>query len=161
MTLLEAAPVGDGRHKRSESSRAKIVAAMLDLVGDGHFSPSAASVAKAAGVGISSVFRHFTDMDELYRQMVAILEAKALPLITQVPTGNSWKERLIDVTTHRMAVFEMILPYRVSANNKRFDSAYLMGDYKRVMGLEWTTLKIHLPPSVLSDNLGARGLSVI
>lgn len=73
-----AAPI-DGRRKRSHSSRAKIVKALLDLVEGGTISPSAAEVAEAAGVGLRSVFRHFDDMESLYREMSDGIEAKVLP----------------------------------------------------------------------------------
>jgi AcrR family transcriptional regulator len=157
----EAVPFGDGRHERSRTSRAKIIAALLKRVEDGDTTPSAASVAKLAGVGISSVFRLFADMDALYREMVEHIEAKVLPSVFTMPEGNTWKERMISAFEARAKVFETILPYRAAANHKRFDSDYLMDDFKRVMKLERDTVETHLPPSVLKDKLGTDALNVI
>lgn len=154
-------PHADGRRERSRSSRTKIVAAMLDLVGNGDVSPSAARVAEVAGVGLRSVFRHFEDMDALYREMGEVIEARVLPIILQTPVGEGWKEKLRDIATRRAAIFEMILPYRISASIKRFQSPYLMQDYRRMVRLESETIDAHLPTAIKADVTGARGLKVI
>jgi AcrR family transcriptional regulator len=155
------APLADGRRERSRSSRSKIIAAMLDLVGNGDVAPSAARVAEVAGVGLRSVFRHFDDMDELYREMGDVIEARVMPIILQAPSGATWKEKLFDIANRRAQVFETILPYRISANLKRFQSPYLMQDYRRMLRLEGETIEAHLPPAVMNDVAAARGLNVI
>ena len=155
------APLADGRRERSRSSRSKIVAAMLDLVGSGDVSPSAARVAEVAGVGLRSVFRHFDDMDALYREMGEVIEARVLPIILQPPTGATWRDKLLDIADRRAVVFETILPYRISANLKRFQSPYLMQDYRRMLRLETETIEAYLPASAKADVVGARGLNVI
>jgi len=155
------APLADGRRERSRSSRSKIIAAMLDLVGNGDVAPSAARVAEVAGVGLRSVFRHFDDMDELYREMGDVIEARVMPIILQAPSGATWKEKLFDIANRRAQVFETILPYRISANLKRFQSPYLMQDYRRMLRLEGETIEAHLPPAVKGDVAAARGLNVI
>ncbi|MGL5837499.1 MAG: TetR/AcrR family transcriptional regulator [Sphingorhabdus sp.] len=151
----------DGRRERSRSSRSKIVAAMLDLVGNGDVSPSAARVAEEANVGLRSVFRHFEDMDALYREMGEIVEGRVLPIILQAPKGDSWKDKMFDLADRRSKVFETILPYRISANLRRFESAYLMQDYRRMLRLERETMAAHLPMSVRSDADAAHGLNII
>ena len=151
----------DGRRERSRSSRARIVSAMLELVGNGDVSPSAARVAEVAGVGLRSVFRHFDDMDALYREMCDAIEAKVIPIIMEVPGGDSWKERMLSTADKRARVFEAILPYRISANLKRFQSEFLMQDYKRMLRLESESLDAQLPASVREDTLGARAINVI
>lgn len=161
MTSRAEAPLADGRRERSRSSRSKIVAAMLDLVGKGDVAPSAARVAEVAGVGLRSVFRHFDDMDELYREMGEVIEAQVMPIILQPPTGATWREKLFDIANRRAMVFETILPYRISANLKRFQSPYLMQDYRRMLRLESDTIGSYLPATVKADVAGAHGLNVI
>lgn len=154
-------PLTDGRRERSRSSRSKIIAAMLDLVGNGDVAPSAARVAEVAGVGLRSVFRHFDDMDELYKEMGDVIEARVMPIILQAPSGATWKEKLIDIAHRRVKVFETILPFRISANLKRFQSPYLMQDYRRMLRLESETVEAHLPRAVKDDVVATRGLNVI
>ncbi len=159
--LSKQAPLGDGRRERSRSSRSKIVAALLDLVGKGDVSPSAARVAEVAGVGLRSVFRHFEDMDALYREMGEVIEARILPILLQPPGGATWKEKVFDLAERRAKVFETIMPYRISANLRRFESPYLMHDYRRMLRFESESIEAHLPEAVRADAAGARGLNVI
>ena len=81
-------PFADGRRERSRSNHAKIIAAGIDLLGKGEYAPSAARVAEVAGVGIRSVFRHFEDMDTLYRQLGAEVELKVWPIMLQQLEGE-------------------------------------------------------------------------
>lgn len=155
------APLADGRRERSRSSRSKIVAALLDLVGKGDVSPSAARVAEVAGVGLRSVFRHFEDMDALYREMGEVIEARVLPILLRPPAGDNWKDKMFDLAERRAQVFEAIMPYRISANLRRFESPYLMHDYRRMLRFESESIDAHLPAGVRADAAGARGLGVI
>ena len=155
------AATDDGRRARSRSSRAKIVAAMLDLVAGGEVAPSAAQVAEVAGVGLRSVFRHFRDMDALYREMAEAIESQILPILMRPPEGATWQQRLFDIADRRAAIFETIMPYRISANVRRFESAFLMEGYRRQLRLETEALAAHLPDPVRADVEGARGLNVI
>lgn len=134
---------------------------MLELVGGGDFSPSAARVAEVAGVGLRSVFRHFEDMDALYREIGEIIEARVLPIILKMPKGDTWKQKMADIVDRRATVYETILPYRISAELKRFQSPYLMQDYRRMLRLEGETIDAHLPEIVKADAIGCQGLKVI
>lgn len=153
--------LADGRRERSRSSRSRIVAAMLDLVANGDVAPSAARVAEVAGVGLRSVFRHFKDMDALYREMSEAIEVQVLPILLRPPEGATWQQRLANLAERRAQIFETIMPYRISANVRRFESPYLMQDYRRLMRLEAETVDAHLPETVRADAASARGLIVI
>jgi AcrR family transcriptional regulator len=49
--------------QRGARNRAAIVAALLELVGEGELEPTAEQVAERACVGTRTVFRHFADME--------------------------------------------------------------------------------------------------
>lgn len=134
---------------------------MLDLVAAGEVSPGAAQVAELAGVGLRSVFRHFKDMDALYREMAEAIEVQVMPILLRPPEGTTWQQRLFDIAARRARIFETIMPYRISANVRRFESAYLMDGYRRMLRLEAEALAAHLPEAVQADSAGARGLNVI
>ncbi len=112
-------PSADGRRERSRSSRARIVQAMLDLVGGGHIAPSAAEVAEQAGVGLRSVFRHFDDMDSLYSEMSDAIEVRLMPVLLKPLAATEWKPRVRELAERRMTVFETMLPYRISVPSVR------------------------------------------
>ncbi len=134
---------------------------MLELVAGGEVAPSAAQVADVAGVGLRSVFRHFNDMDSLYREMGEVIEAQVLPILLRPPEGTTWQDRLVDLAERRAQIFEAIMPYRISANVRRFESPYLMQDYRRLLRLEVESVEAYLPDAVRADVAGARGLNVI
>lgn len=151
-------PSADGRRERSRSSRARIVQAMLDLVGGGHIAPSAAEVAEQAGVGLRSVFRHFDDMDSLYSEMSDAIEVRLMPVLLKPLAATEWKPRVRELAERRMTVFETMLPYRISANIKRYQSSFLMQDYKRLVRLERQGVEALLSPAVLADSAQTNAL---
>ena len=151
-------PSADGRRERSRSTRARIVQAMLDLVGGGHIAPSAAEVAKQAGVGLRSVFRHFDDMDSLYSEMSDAIEVRLMPVLLKPLAATEWKPRVRELAERRMTVFETMLPYRISANIKRYQSSFLMQDYKRLIRLERQGVEALLSPAVLADSAQTNAL---
>ena len=57
----------DGRNLRSIKSQQMIVDALIKLVKEGNFEPTAQKVADESGVGIRTVFRQFDDMENLLK----------------------------------------------------------------------------------------------
>jgi AcrR family transcriptional regulator len=138
----------DGRRLRSERSRKQIIDAMFDLIREGDMAPSAARVAERAGVGLRTVFRHFEDMDSLYREISERIEADVMPLVMQPFDAKHWRDRLRELVARRAAINERIFPFRVSGNLRRFQSAFLMDGYRRSLLLERSALTAILPRMV-------------
>ena len=61
----EAEPSHDGRRRRREVNRQRVVTALLDLFSEGHVWPTVANVAVRAGVSERSIFRYFDDSFQL------------------------------------------------------------------------------------------------
>jgi len=122
----------DGRHRRAERSRARIIDALLALVFAGNTTPNAEEVAVAAKVGIRSVFRHFKDMESLYREMALRLEREFMA--AAIPTFKSpdWRGKLDEMIERRFEVFERIAPYRRAADGYRFRSPTLQADIEKL-----------------------------
>lgn len=152
---------GDGRRARSQTSRDKIVAAVLQLIEAGDLSPSAARVAEVAGVGLRSVFRHFDDMDSLYQEVSERVSAQVMPLLREEVIGATWKERLLRIVERRTSIFERIHPFRLSASFKRFRSAFLTEEYRRTLQLEAATVEALLPAHIQEDVVSTRSIKVI
>ncbi len=115
----------DGRVQRGERSREAIVAALLELVGEGFLEPTAQLVAERAGVGIRSVFRHFSDMDGLFAAMHEQLRAWVRPALDADPPEGTPCERAIELVRLRVLTYERIAPYKRSANLQRWRSPFL------------------------------------
>ncbi len=88
--LKPQAPI-DGRRLRSETSRLRIVEAMIALVSESPTMPPAEAVATRAGVGLRTVFRLFEDMDGLYRGMQAVMTERLGGLLEGPIVAPDWR----------------------------------------------------------------------
>jgi AcrR family transcriptional regulator len=91
--------------------------------------PTAQQVAETAGVGIRSVFRHFKDMESLFAEMHARLEAEAVPILRADPVGGRLDRRARGLVDRRVDFFERIAPYKRSGNVQRWRSEFLRGQH--------------------------------
>ncbi len=144
-------PDPDGRRQRSQASRAKIIAAFMELMEAGDPSPSAARVAKRAGVGLRSVFRHFDDMDSIYVEVDRLLNEQWRPVLNKPYKSTDWRDQLIELIERRAEVNENISAFRLITMFARFHSAQLMENYERLMKNEADALNAILPKSVQRD----------
>jgi AcrR family transcriptional regulator len=151
----------DGRRQRSERSRTQIVDALFALIREGDMNPSAARVAERAAVGQRTVFRLFEDMDSLFGEMAEQIQAEIMPIVLAPYTATDWKERLGEMVRRRADVYERIFPVRVSANLRRFQSRFLMDEYRRNLILERESLKAVLPADRASDKQLVASLDVV
>ncbi len=143
----------DGRRQRSERSREQIVEALFALIRAGDMAPRATRVAQAAGVSLRTVFRHFDDMESLYRVMAERMEAEILPLVAAPFEAPDWRGRLLELVSRRARTYERLLPLRVAASVRRFRSAFLMDDYRRFVELERKSLRVMLPEAIATDRM--------
>ncbi len=141
----------DGRRQRSERSREQIVEALLALIRGGEMAPRAAAVAETAGVSLRTVFRHFEDMESLYRVMAERVEAEIMPIVVAPFDARDWRGRLSELVSRRADIYERVLPLRVAASVRRFQSPFLMDDYRRFLRLERTGLMSILPDAITAD----------
>lgn len=158
MTDLKIVPLdaaktdaSDGRRQRSERSRAQIIEAMFALIREGEMSPSAARVAERAEVGLRTVFRHFEDMDSLYVEMAERINGEVMPKVLAPFEAKEWRERFFEHLDRRIAIYEHVLPVRVSANLRRFQSRFLMEEYRRNLLMERSALMALLPEEISRD----------
>lgn len=121
---IEAA---DGRVRRGERSRQRIVTALFDLIGAGVLKPTAQQVAARAGVGMRTVFRHFSEMETLYAAMNGRLDGEVRPALMAARRVGPLSERLAGLVRHRAQLFERVAPYKRAANLQRWRSRYLEG----------------------------------
>ena len=130
----------------------------MELIAGGDLSPSAARVAEEAGIGLRTVFRHFDDMDALYSEISATIADRVMPIVTAPYAGDDWRANIRDLTKRRVRVFEAMLPFRLAANIKRYQSPFLMGEYTRVVTLERELVLRLFPADVLSRRITVEAL---
>ena len=129
LTATRAVQDADGRKHRSQKSQALIVNAMLELVAQGNVAPSAEQIADAAKVGRRSVFRHFKDMDTLYREMNRSIMATVGSLLDQPFEAADWRGRVLELVDRRAALFERLKPFVLAAQIQRHRSAFLKSSH--------------------------------
>ena len=151
----------DGRRRRSEDSRARIVAAMLELVHDGDISPGAEQVAARAQVGLRTVFRHFKDMESLYREGSQKIEAELRAVIATPLTGADWRERINQLIQRRSVAFERIAPYKRAADVHRSESIVLQGENVRLIGFLRAVVRNEVPDEVAADPVTFEALDLL
>jgi AcrR family transcriptional regulator len=132
VTRDEPEPSADGRRRRSADSRRRIVEAMLALVREGDVAPSADVVAARAGVGRRTVFRLFSDMDGIYREMQAIMRDKVSPVRALPLAGDTPLARVHALIDRRVRFFEEVLPLTVAASAHRHRSVALQANHELI-----------------------------
>ena len=141
----------DGRRRRSQDSRARIVAAMLELVQAGDVAPGAEQVADRAQVGLRTVFRHFKDMDSLYSEMAHAIESEVRDVVRRPFKAEDWRERILELIERRSQTYEKIAPYRQAADAHKHRSPFLAAAHGRLAAESREILKRQLPDEVARD----------
>jgi len=141
----------DGRRRRGHDNRARIVAAMLAIIGEGEITPSAEQVAARADVGLRTVFRHFLDMDSLYREMSGVIEGELRSVADRPFRTQAWPDRLFELIGRRAIGFEKIAPFKRASDSLRHRSKFLEADSARLaVGLR-EILEREVPPAIAAD----------
>ena len=141
----------DGRLNRSIVTRKKIVDALTALIYEGHLTPTAEQVATRADVGLRTVFRHFDDMDALYREIALDLDIVIQPVIGQRLSGATWQDRLRHSVLLRTDFFDRVAAIHLATQVHRHESAYLTQQVKQTVDLQRELLRRQLPPEVAQD----------
>ena len=150
----------DGRRRRSESSRDKIVEAMLALVAEGQITPSAEQVAGRAAVGLRSVFRHFKDMESVYAAMTARL-ARNYEMWLVPYKSSEWRGQLSETTDRRLTTYEKLMPFKRAADAHRHESATIQAEHGRTLAFMRAKLKSILPDEVSGDPLTFEAIDLL
>ncbi|MDI6099682.1 TetR/AcrR family transcriptional regulator [Actinoplanes sp. NEAU-A12] len=100
----------DGRTARSERTRAAIIDAHLQLIGEGDMRPTADRVAKLAGVSLRALWSHFADMEALMtasgERVLARRDASYRPIPADLPLA----ERIEAFCHQRARLMEELAP---------------------------------------------------
>ena len=143
----------DGRRQRSNASRRKIASAMLDLLREGVADPSADAVAERAGVGRRTVFRLFSDMEGVFREMHAIMTSRLAPEFSKPFAATTWRAKLDELVDRRAGAFEQMLPIKTAADARRYSSNFLTAEHRNITRLQREAVRAVLPAALRKDDL--------
>ena len=141
----------DGRTTRGQANRKQIVQALIELIREGHPAPTAEMVSARAGVGLRTVFRHFKDMETLYREMTNEVDAIVAPVLATPVVGNSLHEKLMHAIERRAAMFEKLAPLQAASLVHLHESEYLRDRQASTVELQRHLLKAFLPGELVKD----------
>ncbi len=156
-----------------------MIDSICSLMQEGVVEPTADLVAERAGLGVRSVFRHFSDIEGLRAEVLARLVAETLPNLQQPRTATDLAGRVRETLDIRTPFFESVTPYRragdavfhrsavVRSNHADLDR-FLRNDLKKNFARELAAsdpATLHLIDALLSFQTwlrlrGPQGLSV-
>jgi AcrR family transcriptional regulator len=135
----------DGRAQRSERSRAAIVQALLELIGEGILEPTAQQVAERADVGVRTVFRHFSDMETLFATMHERVSDDVESLFVSETQTGPLEQRIDALIERRLTIFRVIAPFKRAGAVQRWRSPFLQDQHKRNIRILRRDLDFWLP----------------
>jgi len=159
--MLQRNSQTDGRRTRGVDNRRRIVTALLKIVEAGNVDPGAEQVAKEAGVGLRTVFRHFADMDSLHASISDLMTAEIKPIIEQPFTASDWRGRLDELIERRAQIFERLLPFKIAGDAHRHRSPFLTSEHKRLVRMQTQALRNVLPVKLADDKLLLGALDLV
>jgi AcrR family transcriptional regulator len=134
---------------------------MMEMVRADEIAPSAERVAARADVGLRTVFRHFQDMDSLYREMSLAIEREIRAIIDQPLQSAPGQERVVELIGRRARAFEIMSPFRRASEAFRHRSKFLGTDYARMVTKLREILERELPPEVSRDAMKLEALDLL
>ena len=155
-----ALEVVDGRTIRREKSRQRIIDAIIELVTDGKLEPTAADVAVLANVTTRTVFRHFKDMEALYREIVTDMHAETDALRVPFEPDRDWREQFDELVVRRTNLFERYTNRLLLSESLRSRSAVIADEMDVLVSQLREGLKARLPEAIVVDSIALASLEV-
>ncbi|MCR2747630.1 TetR/AcrR family transcriptional regulator [Limnobacter parvus] len=151
----------DGRTTRGQENKKQIVQALIELIREGHVAPTAEMVSARAGVGLRTVFRHFKDMETLYREMTTEVDAIVAPVLATPVQGSTTKEKLMHSIERRADMFEQLAPLQAASLVHLHESEFLRTRQAQAIDLQRYLLRAFLPTEVVKDKLLFEALDLV
>lgn len=151
----------DGRKARGEMNRRKLVAAMIALVKENSVAPTAEQVSARAAVSLRTVFRHFDNMESLYREISVEVIKLVTPEMVKPFKATDWRERLDELIERRTKLFEIILPFRIATEALWQSSPILKSNHEMLELLQSSLLRQLLPEALQQDIVLFASLSMV
>jgi TetR/AcrR family transcriptional regulator of autoinduction and epiphytic fitness len=100
----------DGRSARAERTRTAIVDAVLELLAEGDFQPTANRIAERAGISLRLIYHHFGDLESLYRAVGQRSNERLVERSHRVPIDQPLDRRIDQLVDQRTDILEWMTP---------------------------------------------------
>lgn len=124
----------DGRSVRRERNQIAVLDAVIELFAEDMLAPRPEDVAKRSGVSLRSVYRYFSDPEELLRAAMARHMERTLPLMQLDGLGEGDLEQRIDrFVEMRMRLYEAVAPVARAARVAASRNTPVGAQYQRAL----------------------------
>ena len=113
-------PSSDGRRRRSQRSRERILHALAEALSEPDIELTPEQIAARSGYSISTIFRHFGDIEGLSRAMRELVLSRVQTILGAGPFVGSLRERIKELVRRCAAVFETIAPFVRAMSRNRY-----------------------------------------
>ena len=113
---MAATSLTDGRSARAARTRDAVVEALLSLLDDGNFRPTARQVAERAGVSLRSVYVHFDDLEDLFTAAAHNHFERVRDLVEAIPGDGPLEKRVDAFVRQRERIHEASAQVRRAAD---------------------------------------------
>lgn len=144
--------ITDGRVARSAAQQEAIQMALIDLVVDGNFTPTAVDVAEKTGINRRTVFRHFSNIEALYAKISVKIRELAFADMPETIAPGPWESRIEQIVVRRRVVFEALLNSLEFMIVNRHRSPYVRSSYQDILAESDAYLKSALQGTVDQRN---------
>ncbi|MFT5573612.1 MAG: AcrR family transcriptional regulator [Cryomorphaceae bacterium] len=142
----------DGRRLRSERSKKAILEACGALMKEGQLVPTAQMISDKAGVPIRSFFRHFPDMQTLFRELDASLQPSYERSFAEVVCNGSLSERIDSAVRLHAKTWEEHKPIIRSTKAQLWRYTVLQENYARWQRRIRKDLDVRIPELTQIDS---------
>lgn len=126
-------PVPDGRRRRREHNRSAVVDALLDHYRRGELAPATDDLALAAGISPRSLFRYFTDLDDLVRAAITRQQEHLAPrYLLPVDPETPFPRRVSGFVSARVDLLEAMGPVAQVARRRALDHPDIAAELTRI-----------------------------
>jgi TetR/AcrR family transcriptional regulator, regulator of autoinduction and epiphytic fitness len=129
----EVRPI-DGRAARTQRTRAAIVAAHADLIGEGDLRPTGERIAARAGVSTRALWLHFAEMEALFEATAAEVLRRQDLAFRPVDPDLSLTDRIDQFCRQRATLLESIAPFARASQLREPYSPALRAYHRRHVG---------------------------
>jgi TetR/AcrR family transcriptional regulator of autoinduction and epiphytic fitness len=147
----------DGRTARAQRTREAIVAANVDLIGEGESKPTAERIAERAGVSVRALWTHFADMEALLESTAAVVLDRQESRFRPVDVGLDRADRIVAFARQRASLLEWVAPFARSSQLREELSPVLRDYRNRHIRLVAEEIRMLFAPELAGLGRTARG----
>jgi AcrR family transcriptional regulator len=152
MTAATQAPRSDGRRLRRELNRDAVIDALITFYRAGSYQPSCTEIAARAGVSERSLFRYFSDVEDLHRAAADREITVALPQLASAAAAELTRVKIERMVHARAALWEHAGPAARALGANAHRHAKLAAELDRYRSLLQGQLR-----ELFAPELAARG----